>query len=258
MLAGIDDGAPDLETALEMARIAAADGITVTACTPHIHPGTFDNNGWSIRKAVRELQDHLDEAGIALKLVCGADAHLDVNMPERLRSGEIASLNETRYFLFEPPHHVAPPRLEEVAFAIMAAGWRPLLTHPERLTWIEDHYAIMTRLAHRGMLMQITGGSVEGRFGKRPRYWAERMMDEGMVDVIATDAHNLRNRRPELSPAREAVARRLGEAEAEAMVETRPRAILAGEPLPEREARPAPAPSGWGGIGRLFGRRGRP
>lgn len=243
MLPGIDDGAPDLETALEMARIAVADGITITACTPHIHPGAFDNTGPQIKIALREFQGRLDEAGIALKLVCGADTHIDVDLPGGLRSGRIPSLNDTPYFLFEPPHHVAPPLLEEVVFDVMAAGWRPILTHPERLSWIDDHYDIMVRLAGRGVLMQITGGSLEGRFGKRPRYWAERMLDEGVVDILATDAHNLRNRRPELRPARDVVAARLGEAEAEAMVETRPAAILSSQPLPEkpRQARPQSA-----------------
>ena len=39
LLPGIDDGAPDLDTALQLARIAVADGITHLVCTPHIHPG---------------------------------------------------------------------------------------------------------------------------------------------------------------------------------------------------------------------------
>lgn len=240
MLPGIDDGAPDLETALAMARIAVADGIAVTACTPHIHRGAYDNEGPGIKRAITALQAELDEAEIALKLVCGADVHIDGDLVEGLTSGRVASLNDTRYFLFEPPHHIAPPRMEEVVFDLMAAGWWPVLTHPERLSWIEDHYDAIQRLAGRGVLMQITGGSVTGRFGKRPRYWAERMLDEGLVYILATDAHNLRNRQPVLTPAREAVAARLGEAEATAMVESRPAGILAGEPTsfrpPAREA----------------------
>jgi len=48
MLPGIDDGAPDLRIALEMARIAVGDGITMTACTPHIYPGLYDNTGAQI------------------------------------------------------------------------------------------------------------------------------------------------------------------------------------------------------------------
>ena len=81
ILPGIDDGAKDLATSLAMARMAAADGIAVTACTPHIYPGVYDNSGDGIRAGVARLQQALDEAGIALRLTSGADAHL---APEHL------------------------------------------------------------------------------------------------------------------------------------------------------------------------------
>ncbi len=242
ILPGIDDGAPDLETALEMARVAVADGIEITACTPHIHRGVYDNAGPAIALAIAALQAELDRAGIPLKLIAGADTHIDGELVEGLRSGRIASLNGSDYFLFEPPHHVAPPRMEDVVFDVMLAGYRPILTHPERLTWIEDHYDAIVRMAGRGVLMQITAGSIEGRFGKRPLYWAERMLDEGLVHILATDAHNLRNRKPVLSAARERVAERLGEAEATAMVTSRPAAIIANRPPEPVSQRQSPAP----------------
>ena len=190
------------------------------------------------------MRIELERAEIPLRLICGADTHIDGDLVAGLRSGRVASLNDTAYFLFEPPHHVAPPRMEDVVFDVMAAGYWPVLTHPERLTWIEDHYAAIERMAGRGVLMQITAGSVEGRFGKRPLYWAERMLDEGLVHILATDAHNLRNRKPVLSAARERVAGRLGEAEATAMVTTRPAAIVANrppEPVAPRERGKSPS-----------------
>ncbi len=230
LLPGIDDGAADLEVALEMARLAVADGVTVVACTPHIMPGYYENTGEGIRQAVAELQARLDEAGIALRLVPGADVHLVPDMVAGLRAGRLLTLADSRYFLFEPPHNVAPPRLEESVFNVMAAGYQPLITHPERLRWIESHYEIMTRLAHAGAWMQLTAGSITGKFGDRARYWSERMLDEGIVHIIASDAHNLRKRTPVLSEAVELVADRLGAEAAHDMVLTRPLAVLDDAP----------------------------
>lgn len=226
ILPGIDDGAPDIETSLAMARMAADDGIRVTACTPHMMPGIYDNAGPDVRTRIAALQSEIDQAGINLKLVCGADVHLQAGLGPRLKTGQLLSLADSRYFLFEPPHHVAPPRLEDVVFDVMAAGFHPILTHPERLSWIESHYDIMKSMAHKGVWMQITCGSLTGRFGRRPKYWADRMLDEGMVHLLATDAHNLRNRSPLMSEARVLVADRLGPEAAEQMVLTRPQAVL--------------------------------
>lgn len=265
LLPGIDDGAVDLDDSLAMARCAVADGITVTACTPHIFPGLYENKGPDIRAAIVRLQAALDEAGIALKLVAGADVQLTPDLNGGLKSGRILSLNDSRYFLFEPPHHTAPPRLDETVFNVMAAGWQPVITHPERLHWIESHYEVMQRLAHAGAWMQLTAGSVTGRFGRRAKYWSDRMLDEGLVHILATDAHNMRNRAPRLAEARDLVAERLGEAAATDMVVTRPQGILddvapsalppavgLGRKAPKRPGSQGLGATGMGMLRRLF------
>jgi protein-tyrosine phosphatase len=246
LLPGIDDGAPDLATSLEMARIAVADGITTIACTPHIYPGLYENNGPDILRRVEALQAELDAAGIALTLVAGCDAHLTPTMVAELDSGHIPTLAGSRYFLFEPPHHVAPPRLEQSVLATLDAGYMPIITHPERLSWIESHYDTMKALARAGAWMQLTAGSITGRFGKRAQHWSERMLDEGLVHLVSTDAHNLRNRKPLLSEAVAAVGARLGDAAAHDMVVTRPRMVLAN-------AVPATGPRTVGGAQKASG-----
>ncbi len=261
MLPGIDDGAPELAVALAMARMAAADGITTVACTPHIYPGLYENTAAGIAVAIAALRNELAAAGIALELTIGADTHLTPDLVEGLRSGRVPTLGGSRYFLFEPPHHVEPPRFEASVFAVMAAGYVPVITHPERLTWIEDRYAVFPRLARAGAWIQVTAGSVTGRFGSRPRYWAERMLDEGIVHILATDAHHVDRRPPLLAEAREAAAQRLGAGEATHLVMTRPRCILdnrAPDTVPDLPASRVPATGWWQRIGRgLRGDRAR-
>jgi protein-tyrosine phosphatase len=237
-LPGVDDGAADLATALEMARMAVADGVTIQACTPHILPGLYHNTGPDIRVATRALQARLEENDIPLTLVTGADAHLAPDLVAGLRSGRVLSIADTRYVLVEPPHHVAPLRLIESFFGLLLAGYVPVLTHPERLSWIAGHYPSIEKLFQSGVLMQLTAGSLVGAFGRGPRYWAERMLDEGRVHILASDAHGVGRRRPNLGAGFEAAAQRVGEEEASLLVLGRPRMILANEP-PSR----LPAPS---------------
>ena len=61
----------------------------------------------------RSCSKHLDREGIPLRLVTGADNHIVPSFVAELRSGHLLSLADTRYVLVEPPHHVAPPRLED-------------------------------------------------------------------------------------------------------------------------------------------------
>jgi len=243
ILPGIDDGAPDLSVALAMARCAVADGIEVSACTPHIYPGLYENNKTDIEAAVLEFQGHLDAEGIPLRLVVGADTHLTPTLVRDLGAGLIPTLGASRYFLLEPPHHVAPPRFEESVFQLLAAGYVPVITHPERLSWIESHYEIFVRVSNSGAWMQLTAGSLTDRFGRRPRYWADRMLDEGLVDILATDSHHIHKRPPLLAEGRDAAARRVGSEEANHMVNTRPRGILADAPPQSLPRRPQPAPA---------------
>lgn len=249
ILPGIDDGAPDLATSLAMARVAVADGIGTIACTPHIYPGLYENTAQGIRVAIKALQTELDNAGIALRLVEGADVHLAPDLLESLRADRIPTLNRTRYLLLEPPHHVAPPRFEDQVFRLISHGYVPLITHPERLTWIEDNYPIFLRLAKAGAWLQVTAGALTGRFGKRPRYWAQRLLDEGPVHIIASDAHSVHRRPPLLAEAQVVAARQVGESEAWAMVRDRPARLIENAPAASLHPAPRAAVSGGGALG---------
>jgi protein-tyrosine phosphatase len=242
ILPGVDDGAPTLEAALAMARMAVGDGISHMAATPHFLPGVYDNDAADIAYRTEQFIRDLSHAGIGLRIVTGADAHIRPDFIDGLRSGRIPTLNRGRYVLFEPPHDILPQRLDDLLHNILVAGYVPVLTHPERLRWIEKHYALVRELALSGVWMQITAGSLTGRFGKRPHYWAQRMLAEGLVSILATDAHNLTSRPPLLAEAARAAESELGLEEAENLVVMRPQCII--ENAPVEASPPLPAPKG--------------
>ena len=226
ILPGIDDGARTLDVSLEMARIAVNDGITVMACTPHIYPGMYMNDGPGIAAHAARLQQSLREHGIALELVVGADVHLVPGLLAGLRSGAVPTLNGSRYFLLEPSHTTPPPRFEDSVFDLIASGYTPVITHPERLTWVEHHYPVFLRLIQQGAWMQITAGALTGMFGPRAKYWGERFLKEGHTHILATDAHSTGRRLPVLSAAAEIADKVLGATEALNLVLHRPNAVL--------------------------------
>ncbi len=226
ILPGIDDGAKSLDISLEMARLAVADGIHTMACTPHIYPGLYMNNAQGIALARDALQAELNARGIALRLVTGADVHLVPGLLDGLREGRIPTLNGSRYVLLEPSHHVAPPQFQESVFQLVAAGYTPVITHPERLTWIETHYQVFVQMIEQGAWMQVTAGALTGLFGPRAQYWGEKFLGESHTHILATDAHSSGGRIPCLSEGLAIAGRLLGQTEAGRLVNERPQAIL--------------------------------
>ena len=106
LLPEVDDGAKDVEMSLAMARMASSEGISTVACTPHIMPGAYANTGPSDRAAVARLRQSISEAGIPVHVVTGADVHIAPDLVVQLRDGLALTLNDSRYLLLEPPHHL--------------------------------------------------------------------------------------------------------------------------------------------------------
>lgn len=259
LLPGTDDGAPDEAASLAMARIAVADGIGVLACTPHVYPGVFENDTVAIAAAIARLQAKLDSEGIGLRLTIGADAHLTRELLGRLGDRTVPTLAGSRYFLLEPPHHVAPPRFEQAVFDFLVAGYVPVITHPERLSWIAQHYASFRNVVRAGAWLQVTAGSLNGRFGSGAQRFADKLLDDGLVHVLATDAHSIHHRPPLLTEGWKAAEKWVGTDEAFRLVVERPQAILDNRPPQEVALVPALRdgevnPQRRGFLARLAGR----
>lgn len=261
LLPGCDDGARDMSVSVEMARMAVADGVTTVACTPHITPGLYNNNTEGIIQGVARLRDFLEDADIPLKLVVGADIHIDPDLLANLKEGVAPTINGTRYFLFEPPHHILPPHFVKFCQSLLDDGYAPILTHPERLTWIRSHYDVIEALNDAGVLLQVTAGSLTGAFGRTARFYSEKLLLEGRVDLVASDGHNAAGRPPTLSAAYGEVERRLGTVQAEELFTTTPARILNDELVVPKAAKSHMVvkkhghESGW--ITSILGRWGR-
>jgi protein-tyrosine phosphatase len=209
-----------------MARVSVADGVKVIACTPHIFPGLYDNSGPNIKRRVQWLQFELEAAGVDCRLVPGCDAHIVPDLVNRLKSGHALTLNDSRYVLVEPPHHILPPNIDRLFFELLLAGYVPILTHPERMSWADRNQELLDRLIRSGVWMQVTAGAIVGGFGERTRRESERMLRRGMVHIVASDAHNTSQRPPAMGEAFRALSDLVGSEEADNLVNARPLVIL--------------------------------
>ncbi len=227
ILPGLDHGAADERESLEMASLAAGDGITVLAGTPHVNH-EFRAPPSAIRDAARALRERINEAGIPLEIVVGADYHLT---PELLTSSaSIVTLGDNgRYFLLELPPMVVPPEIARIIKAFLAKGLTPIITHPERNDHLRRCPSLLDDMIKLGCPMQVTAGSLLELFGPSAAVAARNMLKRGQANLMASDAHWPGERPPLLSASLEAAAGILGAAAARILVDENPRRILRAE-----------------------------
>ena len=227
ILPGLDHGPGDWEEALEMCRIAVADGITTLAATPHVSE-VFPNSSQRIEAATAELRTRLAYAEVPLTIVVGADHHIRPDLSPR----NVLTLGGNgRYFLLEFPYQVLPPRADAFVKVLLDRGLVPIVTHPERTTSLQRDWRRLEPLVKAGALVQITAGSLLGEFGPAATTVAKRFLKKGWVHLLASDAHWVHKRSPRLAEGSAAAAKIVGAETARALVDRNPRAILEGRDL---------------------------
>lgn len=236
----IDDGAADWDTALAMARAAAADGIRQAITTPHWtgEPG----EAATILQRVGELQERLDAENIRLKIHAGNEVVLVPRLVEALRSGEALTQAGSSYILLETAQFEHGAYVHEALFQLQSHGYRVILAHPERLNTWQKSLTGLADLVRRGCHLQVNAGSLLGGFGAPAKRAAEEIVRRRWASLLATDAHSLSTRPPLLRPAVRRCAQLIGELAAAALVEDHPARVLCNEQLPYVDTEnPAPA-----------------
>ncbi len=230
ILPELDDGSESLDETLEMCRMAVADGITTTVASPHQQDGVYQTSADAIFTAVQTVSDRLKQENIPLELLPGADVRVEIETGEKILSGEIVSINNTkRYFLLEFPAHSIPMNIDKLLFNLLMKNITPILTHPERILEVQENPNRVFELVSMGVLSQVTAMSVTGGFGSRIRKCANTLLKHNLVHIIASDAHSISHRPPILSEAVRTVAKILDEEQAQSMVTTVPGKIIRGE-----------------------------
>lgn len=246
VLPGVDDGAPDMEGSLAIARSAAEDGVTVLAATPHVRDD-FPTAADTMERLLAEVRAAVAGAGIPIEIVGGGELSLEkagaLPVDELRRFGLGGN---PRYLLVETPYRGWPLDLQQRLFELRTNMITPVLAHPERNSDVQAHPELLVPLVAAGTLVQVTAASLDGRLGRHARATGLHLVQAGLAHLLASDAHAASVRQIGMSAAAAAV----GDARlAEWLTVGVPGAILHGDPLP-----PRPATRGPGLLARLLGR----
>ncbi len=231
LLPGIDDGAAGIEQSLALARHAVADGLSRMVLTPHIQPDLYDNSRATITPVFDAFAVALVQYDIDLEIAWAAEVRLCPEIIPMLEGDTLplfVGVDGRKTLLLELPHSHVPPGTEQLIKWLQAYDVGVLIAHPERNKEIMRNHGRVEAFIDMGCLLQLTAASVAGRFGAAPQRAAEYMLQRGWVTVLASDAHNLRSRPPELSEGMAAAAAILGHEAARKLVLDHPQQLTGG------------------------------
>ena len=225
---GVDDGAQSLDEAVKMVEYASLHGTKGIVATPHTNvPGSFDNL-WDaeLLERVKELRSALKENYVDVQIFCGQEIFCTSYAIDYLKSGKVITLNNSRYPLVEFDFYEYSDSVYSKLNEIIAEGYVPVVAHPERYAFVAEDEEAAVRLKKLGCVLQINKGSLTGNFGESAFYTAQRLIEERLADVIASDSHSPYVRTTNMENVHELVSEVYSPNYADVLLDINPKRIL--------------------------------
>jgi len=226
LLAGVDDGPRTGPESLRLARRLVEEGVTTVLCTPHFSD-QFATPIIVARERYGRLRAELGLVGIELETHLAAELSVSRALntpPARLRARSFGG----RYVLVELVRDTSHAEAHEVCARLGAFGLVPVLAHPERCAAVQADPRLLNEAKAAGALVQVVAPSLSGRFGDDVWTAAWQIVESGVADLVASDAHRASATSPQLAAVAALIEDRCGAERRHELTELTPRRLLAG------------------------------
>ncbi len=196
ILPGTDDGACDMEMSKKMLHIAYHEGIRTIIVTPH-YSHHFTNTREVIDNAMKPVQAWLRDTYPDMCILPGCELFYSSGAVGLLKENLIYTLADSKYILVEVPVTESYKKIKASLQAFLYKGYHPVLAHAERYEQIHNLNSLVS-LKEMGVYIQVNAGSITGKSGYLLKRRARKLLRRNFVDFIATDAHGIKKRAPEL------------------------------------------------------------
>jgi protein-tyrosine phosphatase len=235
VLPGVDDGAHDLKMSLRMLRIAADQGITRVACTPHANDRANPQTDRLFQSVFQKLREAVAGHGLSVELCLASELMLGADLL-RVLSLPFASYNaEKKYCLIEFPVETPFEIILNVVKTIRRSGPRSVLAHFERFSRAQRTADQVKALRREGAIISLDAGSLKGQFGSVIEKRSRQLLEWKVVDLLASDAHDDGDHGFRLKAGCEAAAAIIGAEAAERLVLENPQRIWEGAPWTQQD-----------------------
>lgn len=221
----VDDGAFDMDVALELLEMEAEQGVTQICLTPHLRSEMFETPDKKILAMYDRLRQTAEENGIPVVLNLSREYYYDPQFRRALSAGQVIPMGG-QVLLVEFSYNSDFSVLEEAAQAVFAAGYQPMFAHVERYRVIQKNPDLVERLMDMGVRIQVNAGSILGSDGRYEKKTARYLLKNFLVFAVASDAHDPRSRVPNLGKCWKFLEKKFSRDYAEELLYTNPLSIF--------------------------------
>lgn len=225
---GVDDGVATLAEAVQLCRGLKTLGYARLVTTPHIRTGMFENRREGLQIAFARLKEQLGDDPTLPELALSAEHHCDALFFELFQQGAILPFPGEKAVLIEFPYDALPLNVDQICYKLQLKGLRPVVAHPERCTPLLKKTDPIGRLIEQDVALQLDLMSLVGKYGRTVKKTAERLIEEGVYTIAATDSHSPKDLN-RVAEAINALFKRVGDDEANILLGENPGLLLRGE-----------------------------
>lgn len=191
LIPSIDDGAKNIQESIILLKSLVKLGYKKVITTPHIMVDTYCNTRETIECGLKKLRDAAREENIEITIEAAAEYYLDDGFLSHVHRNDVLSFGDS-YLLFETSYIAKPLQFDEMISEIIAAGFKPVIAHPERYRYIQDMAAEYKVLKDKNIYFQVNINSFGGHYGKDAKRKAEYLSKRGMIDFLGSDVHYIK------------------------------------------------------------------
>ena len=211
ILPGVDDGAPDLEHAMELLRMAWEDGTGAVVLTPHFRGRYRKNTPEQLRQVFADLQQSAKRELPEMELFLGNEASIELELTEKLAEGRVLTINGGSCVLLEFHSACSSRQIVDGVLELLNCGYVPVIAHAERYDAFCQNKHLADEVLRLGALIQVNVGSIAGSAGFAAKRCCARLLKKRNVHFIASDAHDVRIRTPMMGQCYSRICKKYGE-----------------------------------------------
>ena len=189
ILPNVDDGSTSMEETIKLIKEAKPVGFTGIISTSHYLQGHYEFCGEERRKILENVKMYL--VPNFTKLYLGSEIYVSPEILELIKDSKASTINNTRYVLFELPMNSKTLFIKDIVFKLIQNGYKPIIAHPERYSYVQDDIEYVEELANMGVLFQANYGSIIGLYGSGAKKTLKKLLKNNLISFLGSDVHRV-------------------------------------------------------------------